>query len=60
MQNSINEGTWYTNSKGKRRYVVQKEYDIETHKTRVVYVRKSLNEAVKSCDISQFIKWING
>lgn len=56
---NIKEEQWYSNKKGKKRYVIQKEYNIETHKTRVVYVKKTLNEAIKSCYLEQFIKWMN-
>lgn len=56
---NIRENEWYSNSKGKKRYVIQKDYDIMTHRTRVVYVKKSLYEPVKSCYIEQFIKWVN-
>lgn len=55
---NIKEGFWYHNSKGQKRYVIQKESNIETHKTRVVYITESLYEAVKSCYIEQFIKWV--
>lgn len=56
---NIKEETWYSNSKGKKRYVIQKEYNIKTQKTRVIYIKNSLYEPVKSCYIEQFIKWIN-
>lgn len=55
---NIKEGTWYNNSKGSKRYIVQIEYDINKGRTRVLYIKNSMYEAVKSCYKEQFIRWL--
>lgn len=56
---TIKVNEFYYNSKGQKRYVIQKDYDITTHRTRIIYVKSSLYESVKSCYLEQFIKWVN-
>lgn len=55
---NIKENEWYSNSKGVKRFVIQKEYNIDTQRTRVVYVSRTLYSTVKSCYLEQFIKWL--
>jgi hypothetical protein len=59
LHRSIYENKWYYNSKGNKRFVISKEYNIETQRTKIVYVKNSLNEVGKSCFIEQFIKWMD-
>jgi hypothetical protein len=58
MHRNIRSGVSYKNNSGKSRYVIQTDYNIETRRTRVCYVKTSLYEPVKSCYLEQFIRWL--